>query len=104
MKVHIHQDIANNPQLLSLVRRTNELLEKIAGPAAATVTVEWSRDVPQGWNFVNLAIVDSTGARGTTVLAPGELTREDYLRARLYRVGGDLLEDRSHKQLKALTS
>jgi hypothetical protein len=104
MKVEISNEVLDDPQLRSRVEQANQLLEEIIGPAAGSVTVKWSRDIPKGrWDFINLDIFDSTGARGTTPFAPGELTREDYLRARLYRVWGDLLQDRSHQQLNVLS-
>ena len=103
MKVQISKDVSNDPQLQPLVDRANRLLEEMFGAKLAPLRIEWSRDVPKGLNFVNLDLVDDdTGARGTTVFAPPELTREQYLRARLERVWSDLLQDLNHRQLARL--
>ena len=103
MNVEISKEVLEDPQLASRIEKANQLLEGIVGPAAGSLTVKWSRDIPKGrWDFINLDLIDTSGARGTTPFAPGELTREDYLRARLYRVWGDLLQDRSHQQLNVL--
>jgi hypothetical protein len=104
MTVEIEKDVSNDMQLRSRIERANRLLEEIIGSAAKTVDVKWYREIPKGrWDLVNLTVSDPTGAQGSTVFASNELAREDYLRSRLYRVWGDLLQSRSHKQLDLLS-
>ncbi len=105
MNVSISEEMLDDPQLGSRIEKANQLLEEIVGPAAGSLTVRWTwaRGIPNGpWDSVHLVLFDSTGARGSTPFAPGELAQEDYLRARLYRVWGDLLQNRSHQQLDVL--
>jgi hypothetical protein len=97
--VDISKDIFDDPQLRPRIERASELLEQIIGPASNGVTVKCMRDVP---DFIHLDLADSTGATATTPFTANELTNENYLRARLYRVWGDLLQDRSHRQLQVL--
>jgi hypothetical protein len=103
MRVQISKEVSDDPQLQPLVVRANQLLEELNGPAPKSVSVDWTREVSNGGKIVNLALVeDNTGARGATVFAPTELTREVYLRAKLEKVWGDLLQDYSHRLLKRL--
>jgi hypothetical protein len=103
MKVEISKELSGDPLLRTRVERANLLLEEIIGSAAEAVTAKWSRDVSYGLDHVFLDLFDATGASGKTVFVPQELTSEDYLRARFYRVWGDVLQDRSHKQLDNLS-
>jgi len=101
----ISRTIEDNPQLSSLVKRANQLLEEILGPQAGSVTANWYEEIrdPGRFHFVTLNLSDSTGASAVTPFTAGELTREDYLRARFHRVWGDLLQERSHRQLDLLS-
>ena len=49
-----------------------------------------------------LTLSDSTGARAETQFAGNELANEERVWGRLYKVWGDVLEVRSHRQLEAL--
>ena len=100
MNINISELIRDDPQLRPRVERAGQLLEQLFGPASGGVTVKWSCDVP---SFIHLDLSDSTGATATTPFTANELTNENYLRARLYRVWGDLLQDRSHRQLQVLS-
>src|SRR5438445_2780145 len=84
------------------VRRASQLLEEIIGPTADSVSKEWS-PVRDASGRLLLALSDSTGARVEEKFAPDELTNEARLRARFYRIWGDLLQHRSHKQLELLS-
>ena|SRR6266851_23128 len=100
----ISKDISDNQQLRSQVDRATELLGQIAGHGAKSVTIKWSKLEKDASHFIQLEVSDSTGANATTLFGgPAELTNESYLRARLYRIWGDLLQDRSHKQLIQLS-
>jgi hypothetical protein len=67
------------------------------GPTTNTVKAEWSpvRDT-SGQLLVQLALSDFTGVSVEARFEPDELAREGQLRAKLYRIWGDLLQYRSH--------
>ncbi len=52
---------------------------------------------------MRLALTDFTGVRAETEFTPDELAKDGFLYAKLYKAWGDLLQDRSHKQLAVLS-
>ncbi|SRR6266851_4731113 len=94
--------IDSDPVLGPRVRRANQILEEIIGPASNSVVAEW-KPVRDATGRLLLTVSDSTGASVEEKFAPDELTNEGRLRARFYRTWGDLLQDRSHKQLDLLS-
>jgi hypothetical protein len=104
MNMIVSKEITDDQQLRAQVARATQVLEEIAGRTAEPVTVNWSRHNERGFHFIHLELSDSTGANAATLFSgPAELNQESYLRARLYRIWGDLLQDRSHKQLNQLS-
>jgi hypothetical protein len=86
----------------SLLQSTTTHLEEVLGPSADSVTAEWDRaEDAQGRPVVTLRLSDWTGSV-TAVFAPNELQSLSHMRARLYRLWGDLLQIRSTKQLQEL--
>ncbi len=81
-----------------LVQNATKRLEEILGPSADQVTAEWDRteDALRHVQYT-LALRDFTGEVQAT-FSPAELTFDDYVRARLFRLWGDLLQIRSDKQ------
>jgi hypothetical protein len=96
--------LPSDPVLGPRVERATEILEEVMGPTTTSVDAEWSamRDAT-GQLTVQLVLSDSTGVRVEARFEPGELARDAHLRAKFYRIWGDFLEYRSHKQLDALS-
>jgi hypothetical protein len=93
-----------DPVLESRVRRASQILEEIIGPTANSVQQEWSLvSDASGRPLLHLTLSDFTGARVEEKFAPDELANDGRLRARFYRTWGDLLQNRSHKQLDLLS-
>ena len=104
MNLSVSGAIKSDPFLGRRVEHASELLEEIIGPTAQAVTVEWSL-VHDASNrlLVLLVVADFTGVSVEARFAPEELANEGHLSAKLYRIWGDLLQSRSHKQLDMLS-
>jgi hypothetical protein len=96
--------IRSDPVLGPRVDRATETLQDVIGPTANSVAAEWSsvRDA-SGQPLIQLTLSDFTGVRVEARFEPGELAREGHLRAKFYRIWGDLLQYRSHKQREVLS-
>jgi len=78
------------------------LLDEVLGNSAALVEAEWSqRQDERGRPLIALRVTDFTGAAETQFI-PEELLDTPQLRDRLHWLWGDLLQDRSYKQLQRL--
>jgi hypothetical protein len=87
-----------------LLEQATQLLEEVLGQSAGLVAAEWDQLVDErGRKYYILNLSDPGAGTRTVKFAPGELSSPTHLRYRLYRLWGDLLQDRSHKQLKELT-
>lgn len=102
MKVAIEDSIQQDPRLSSAISRAQETLAEELGPSAESVTAFWGleRD-DRGRPLVILRLSDFTGS------AQDRFSLEEFddswrLRTRLHRLWGDLLQDRSDKQVAAL--
>jgi hypothetical protein len=83
-------------------KQATKLLETILGPSASRVTAEWDRlEDSEGRPLITLRIADWSDAKSTK-FTPSELKQPRHLRARLYRLWGDLLQARNEKQLAQL--
>ncbi len=100
-----YSDKAKQPaEGFTLLQQATALLEEVLGPSAAVVRAEWDRtEDEKGRTIYTLRLSDWTGAVQTKC-APDELESPRNLRYRLHRLWGDLLQLRSHQQLKNLTS
>ena len=105
MNFSVSEDIKNDPKLGPRVNRASQILEQIVGPTANLVDARWSH-MPdaRGRLPLVLALSDFTGAHVEERFEPDELVREGHLHNKFYRIWGDLLQDRSHKQLELLQS
>jgi hypothetical protein len=111
MNEELSPEIANNPALAPRVRKASAILKEIIGQSVGgrliSVSVRWSLEKLQnGLESLRLSLEDSTGASAEAAFdaAGSQLGKEEYLRSRLLRVWGDLLQDRSHRQLSVLSS
>jgi hypothetical protein len=102
MKTIYGETIQQSDEQLALVRRANQQLQKLLGQSADLVTAEWDLGTDERKRpVITLRLSDWTGAV-TAEFAPDELAKPMSLDSRLYRLWGDLLQDRSHKQLEHL--
>jgi hypothetical protein len=92
---------------LALLQQATARLEEILGPSADLVSAEWDRiEDERGRPLYTLAIRDFTG-RVEARFAPEELAHPVHVRARLYRLWGDLLQlraDEQHRKVQALVA
>ena len=102
MNVLIGKAFNGNREAAERTRRISQALEE-TGPTSKRVTADWDlvTDADRR-RWVTLTLSDDTGIRVETRFMPDEFANDSRLLARLYRVWGDLLQERSHKQLDAL--
>lgn len=99
--IEIPASIAQNSEWLTRVRVATTLLDEEIGSAAARVSAKWNLISHNGLPGFELEISDYTGcARARFAL--DELQDSRHLRDRLHRLWGDLLQDRSHKEIARL--
>jgi hypothetical protein len=88
--------------LYTLAKKATELLGEVPGSNPWLVTAEWDRgEDDRSRAVVTLRLSDYTGSV-TGVFDPKELESPSQTRKRLYRLWGDLLQARSHRQLQDL--
>lgn len=104
MKTHVDPDLSADPALATAIQRATPILESVVEASADLVRAEWSlgRD-ERGRPLILLRLSDFTGSV-VGHFAPDELGMPGDLRIRLYRLWGDLLQERSHKQLERVKS
>ncbi|HYT92543.1 MAG TPA: hypothetical protein VEL76_27755 [Gemmataceae bacterium] len=104
MKDVVIQDaIRNDPETLATVEQATQLLEAELGSAASLVKAEWVSELDEhGRRVIALTLSDWTGAVGTR-FGLEELKNQHQAQARLHALWGDLLQVRSHEQLKKLS-
>lgn len=98
MKTQMQETLRSRRDLTEGIERANRILEDELGESAKLVSAEWSlvKDA-QGRELILLTLSDFTGDTHT-VFAPEEFKRASSLRGHLYRLWGDLLQGRSHKE------
>jgi hypothetical protein len=104
MQTTVSGTIDNDKILSSRIQRAKQILEDVIGPTHPHVSAEW-RFVNDANNRQMLLLIlsDFTGARMEARFAPDDLANEGHLRAKFYRIWGDLLQFRSHRQLQELS-
>jgi hypothetical protein len=104
MSVTFSKAINSESELGPLIQRAYQKLVDVIGPTAESVSAEWdierdAKDRP----VIRLDLSDFTKAHARARFAPDELADERRLSDRLYKIWGDLLQDRSHQQLNHLS-
>jgi hypothetical protein len=85
-----------------LLQRATALLEEVIGPASGRVSAAWGREENgRGRPVYTLRLIDGP-EEVTAAFTPEELRDARALRYRFIRLWGDLLQTRSHRQLKEL--
>ncbi len=98
------ENLTNDENLLALAKQAVPIMEEVLGPSSKTVTAKWDCEPYDATRkVVTLRLSDFTGSANDR-FAPDELRSQGQLRIRFYRLWGDLLQDRSHKQLEALNA
>ncbi len=101
-EVVIPDAIRSDQAILALVEQATRLLETELGPSADLVKVEWSAELEGGRRVLDLTLSDWTGAVQAQ-FAPDELKNQAHAQVRLHMLWGDLLQVRSHEQLRKLS-
>ena len=95
--------ISDDIRLYESIIEANRRLDSVIGPFEGEARADWSlgRD-SMDHAQVFLILSDDFEGRAEARFAPAELENPRQLRTRLLEVWGDLLQDRSHKQLQQL--
>ena len=104
--VEIAQSIRNDPNLIQIVERANQTLEWVVGqtsvdsPEMTSLSWELERDGEQP--ILKLRISDSAGSASSVSFPADESELDRKLVGRMIRTWGDLLQDRSHRQMETM--
>ncbi len=98
MQVTYSDKARQSGESLHLLQQATKRLEEVLGSSADLVTAEWDRteDARRRIQYT-LTLRDSTGEVRASFSA-SELSFDDYVRSRLNRLWGDLLQIRSDEQ------
>jgi REase_AHJR-like len=100
--VTIVRKAVNESKYKDLVERATTVLRYLLGPRADSVAIDWGlAEDARNHRMLVLRLSDATGSVSAT-FEPPELENERHLMDRLNRLWGDLLEIRSHNQVKRL--
>jgi hypothetical protein len=103
MQIKIQGEIERDPGLSSTISRASRLLEAQAPPSGANTTADWELSFDEHRHpVIKLKLSDRWMADAQAQFSPAELTNEPFLESRFNWLWGDLLQDRSHKQLQRL--
>jgi hypothetical protein len=98
---NIDKLIESDPALAAAVQQAAKILETVAGNTVLRVTADWKfvEDSAPG-SAVTLTLSEQDGAVLSARFFREEMHRPGYLRKRLHRLWGDLLQLASHKQME----
>jgi hypothetical protein len=89
-------------EYFTLLQQATERLKDVLGPSSGLVKAKWDRiEDERGRSLYSLTLSDFTG-EAEARFAPDELQNSTHMRVRLYKLWGDLLQDRNRKQMKEL--
>jgi len=101
-KVEIAPEIGSDSKLQGAVENAMHVLEQAVGDSSRLLRVQWEKTTDdKNRPLVRVRLKDWTG-EVEGYFAPQDLTSDDTLRGRFYKLYGDLLQIRSHKQLEEL--
>jgi hypothetical protein len=102
--VRIDEAIRNDRKLLSVIERATRSLEEELGPADSSVSAEWTLyGADQQLPMIGLKISDGVDSASLQFQrASIERIPDSSLRILFIRLWGDLLQERSHKQMANL--
>jgi Protein of unknown function (DUF1488) len=100
--VKFSESARENSYCFGQIRLITGDLEQVLGTSASFVIVEWDRiKDAAGRVLYTLAIQDFSG-RVSIAFTPAQLVHSTETQMQLYRLWGDLLQERNHKQLQEL--
>jgi hypothetical protein len=103
MNITISEAIRNSPQSKSCVDQANQTLKEVIGRYDNRVSASWEyQPFASGTPKLVLVLTDSSGATTEALFTASDFASKERLKARLYTVWGDLLQDLSHKQLSQM--
>jgi hypothetical protein len=103
MQIKIQGEIENDPGLASAVSHASRLLEAEAPPSGANSTADWGLSFDECRRpVIHLKLSDRWMADAQAQFTPADLKNESFLESRFNLLWGDLLQERSHKQLRRL--
>jgi hypothetical protein len=101
-KVAFGESVRESSYHFRLARQTTAELEEVLGSSAAYTEAEWDRvEDAEGRKLYVLTVRDFVTQR-SVAFTPDQLEHPRDVRRRLYRLWGDLLQDRNHRQLQEL--
>lgn len=101
MAIHYDEKLRQDPELFALTKKANQQLEIDVGPTLSSANVVWDFENGDGAQpAAKLKLSDWAGSVGR-VFAREDL-ESPWLSYRLIRLWGDLLENRSQKQIDKL--
>src|SRR4051812_29758053 len=102
MNVVYHDRAKQGGEGYVLLQQATERLKEVLGGSADSVRVEWDQaDDERGRVLCTLTLRDHPD-EAKARFAPDELTQPPHMRVRLYRLWGELLQARNHRQLRHL--
>jgi hypothetical protein len=101
--IKIDDVLKTDPTLLAQIDQVTQLLEEEIGPSASAIRAEWSEIDRHDEKVLELTISDGTNESTVVFSRPG-LTHMslDSIRILLIRLWGDILQERSKKQMEKL--
>jgi hypothetical protein len=103
MKVTYSEKVQQAHEDYAILQQATKLLQQGLGPSGAQATAEWDRtEDERGQAVYTIRISDSAGLTAQARFSPQELRIPSHVRLRLLHAWGDVLQERSHKQLQEL--
>src|SRR5258708_34756 len=103
MNVTYSDRVKQSAEGFALLQEVTTFLEEVLGPSVGLVKAEWDQQKDtRNRTVYTLKLTDWSGSVSGS-FAPEELQSPTRRRVLLYRLWGDLLQDRSHKQFDRLT-
>jgi hypothetical protein len=104
MNVKYTDRVGQGGEALALLQHATKLLEGVLGRSAPRVEAAWDRAEDGGGRALYTLRLSEGTEEASARFTPDELRDAGGLRYRLLRLWGDLLQERSHRQLQELLS
>jgi hypothetical protein len=108
MDIRVSNRIKSDSSLSFAVDQASKVLVAEAPPTGRFVTADWNIIATEGGGptaaIIELKMTDPWSGDAAMRFTPDDLTDRSRVETSLLRLWGDLLEDRSHKQIEELHS
>ncbi len=98
----VYSDAAKSDEAYPLLQKTTARLEEVLGRSVNLVKAEWDREADSKGQAVYTLRLSEWAGTVSASFTPDELQSNNHLLIRLYRLWGELLKIRSHKQLQEM--